>query len=307
MISVLNTILPVFAVILLGLVVRRTGYLPGELAGPLNRLVFYIAIPAMIFKAIVDAPFGAHFNPILLITTCLASFGIFLSALLWGRVFAVPREEMGTFAQSSFHGNLGYIGLAVAYYALGREGLARASLVAGFLVLLQNFLAVVSLMIFARRDRGRRGLVFLAKKVVANPIIIAALAAILWSVAGIPMPVVLNRFLGIVSGMALPLALLVIGASLSTGLMRSYLRFSLSSASLKLLGLPLLGLVLYRAAGLGHETFLPGLILLASPTATVTYVMAAEMGGSQEQASASVSTNTLLSCATFIFWLVLFM
>ena len=52
--------------------------------------------------------------------------------------------------------------------------------------------------------------------------------------------------------------------------------------------------------------FLPGLILLACPTATIAYVMATEMKGSPDLASAAVSTNTLASCLTFILWLSLF-
>jgi len=70
--------------------------------------------------------------------------------------------------------------------------------------------------------------------------------------------------------------------------------------------LPLTGLLIYRWFGLPTEQFLPGLIFLASPTATVTYVMASEMGGSPEQASAAVSMNTLISSLTFVFWLGFF-
>jgi predicted permease len=106
--------------------------------------------------------------------------------------------------------------------------------------------------------------------------------------------------------MALPLALLVIGASLSLSLIRSYLGLALGSGFLKLLVLPLTGLLIYRWFGLPSEQFLPGLIFLASPTATVTYVMACEMGGSPEQASAAVSMNTLISSLTFVLWLGFF-
>jgi malate permease and related proteins len=75
---------------------------------------------------------------------------------------------------------------------------------------------------------------------------------------------------------------------------------------LKLLVLPVLGLLFYGVLRVPAVQLLPGLILLASPTATVTYVMASEMQGSTDLASAAVTMNTLASCLTFIFWLSFF-
>ena len=303
---ILNTIIPVFTVIILGLLIRSTGYLPANLTGPLNRLVYYLAIPAMVFKAVSEASFRVYFNPVLLAGTLIAVVVVFAIALITGFVFSIARKERGTFIQSSFHGNLGYIGFAVVFYLLGKEGFKSASILAGFLMLLQNFLAVIGIQVFSRGGQGKHRFWFLIKKVTGNPIILSAIAGIAFSVLKIPLPVIVDRSLSIISGMALPLALLVIGASLSLNLIRSYLGLALGSGFLKLLVLPLTGLLIYRWFGLPPEQFLPGLIFLASPTATVTYVMASEMGGSPEQASAAVSMNTLISALTFVFWLGFF-
>ncbi|MFW6099322.1 MAG: AEC family transporter [Thermodesulfobacteriota bacterium] len=51
-----NTIIPIFAVVLLGSVLRSRGFLPVNLVGPLNQLVYYLAIPAMIFRGVAKAP-----------------------------------------------------------------------------------------------------------------------------------------------------------------------------------------------------------------------------------------------------------
>jgi predicted permease len=74
---------------------------------------------------------------------------------------------------------------------------------------------------------------------------------------------------------------------------------------LKLILLPALGLIAYRVAGAAATEYIPGLILLASPTATVTYVMAREMKGDAEFAVAAISASTLLSAITFTVWLSL--
>jgi predicted permease len=96
---------------------------------------------------------------------------------------------------------------------------------------------------------------------------------------------------------------LVIGASLSFDKLHQEVKSLFSILALKLLVLPGLGLGLYRVAGLVTDEYVPGLILLASPPATIVYVMALEMGGDPELASAAVSTGTLLSALSFTFWL----
>jgi predicted permease len=303
MLHILNTIVPVFAVIALGLAARARGYLPEALIGPLNRIVYHLAIPAMIFKSIAGASFQAHFDPLLLAGTLVPVVIACVLALGMGLLLSVKKSEFGTFLQSSFHGNLGYIGLAVAYYFLTPEGFTRAVILAGFLMLLQNFLAVVCLQVFAQASHPGRRLGFVVRKIVINPIILSALAGILFSLSRVPLPAIIDRSLGIVSGMALPLALLVIGSSLSFRLLRAHLRQALGAGLVKLLLLPAAGFLMYGWLGMEAPGFLPGLVLLAAPTATITYVMAGEMKGSTQLASAAVSLNTLLSGPTFIFWL----
>jgi len=214
-------------------------------------------------------------------------------------------KDRGTYIQSAIHGNLGYIGLAVSYYFLGQEGFAQAGILAGFLMLFQNIMAVLILQ-FNREGEEKSGNIASTMKMVwGNPVIVSAVAGMLFSLSNLPIPVLVERTLSIVSGMALPLALLVIGASLSFHLIRHYLLPTLSSSFLKLIVLPAVGFWFYRAFGFSPEQFLPGLILLATPTATITYIMAQEMHGSEELASSNVSLSTLISAPTFILWLSL--
>jgi hypothetical protein len=228
---------------------------------------------------------------------------VFAISLAVGSLTRIPRGRLGTFMQSSFHGNLGYIGLAVAYYFLGTEGFVRASIIAGFLMLLQNFLAVVALQSGSVRSLVRPNLRFIASRVVGNPVILSALAGMAFSVSGVSVPLLIDRSLGILSGLALPLALLVIGASLSFEVIRVHILSALGAGMLKLIVLPAAGYFLYQWFGVAAQDYLPGLILLAAPTATLTYVMATEMKGDTELAIAAISVNTMLSAITFAMWL----
>ncbi|MBW1988308.1 MAG: AEC family transporter [Deltaproteobacteria bacterium] len=305
MIPVLLTILPIFVVIFLGFVLSRWGRLSPAVAGEVNWLVFYVAIPAMIFSKVSAAPFAGRFSLSLCLGVVAPVAAAFVLGLLLVRVLSLPREVSGTFVQSGFHGNLGYIGLAVAYYHLGDAGLAAAGVFAAFLMFAQNILGVMVLAMFAPGEGPRPTAGFRAKKILANPVILAAAAGIAFSLSGRPMPLFAARILDIVSGMALPLALLIIGASLSFSLLAHTWKLAAAAGAVKLLFVPAVGWAVFSALGHPPEAWLPALILLAAPTATITRIMAGEMQGSTELAAAAVSLNTLLSALTYIAWLSL--
>lgn len=298
------TIIPIFTVVILGWLAHQKGFMPPEFLGPANRIVYYLAIPAMIFRALSKASLRDEFHGTVLFVTLAAVTLAYLTAwgiCNWGRV-AKPRA--GVFIQSAGHGNLGYIGLSVAFYYLGETGLVRASLMAGFIIILQNMLSIFALQAHQADHKagGGRGVL---TAMLGNPVILSALAGILASALGVPIPLVIQRSLDILSGLALPTALLLIGASLSINAMRSYFLPVLGSVGIKLLVLPGVGLIFYRLFHVVPGDYLPGLILLASPTATVTYVLAREMRGDADFAVAAISASTLLSAGSFSFWLFL--
>ena len=99
------------------------------------------------------------------------------------------------------------------------------------------------------------------------------------------------------------MALLIIGASISFQEIRSKLKWVLSSSAIKLVLMPGLGYFVFRALDFPPGEYLPGLILLASPTATISYVMAKEMKGDPDLAVIAISFSTLLSALTYTFWL----
>ena len=303
---IINTIIPIFALIVLGWFAGRRGFLPASFLGPANRLVFYLAIPAMIFRALAKTDFHAEFDSQVVAGTLLALLAVF--SVAWGvcALLHLKREQRGTFIHTTFHGNLGYIGFAVAYYFLGAKGLARASIIASFVILVQNFLAILVLQFHSGgTNRHTRNMGAMALTILGNPVIISAVAGMLFSIFLIPVPLIIGRSLDILSSLALPLALLIIGGSISFKFIRSKMGLILLACMLKLIALPCTGLILFKVLNLSSGDYLPGIILLASPTATVTYVMAKEMKGNPDFANGAISLCTILSAGTFIFWLAL--
>lgn len=295
-----ESILPIFSIILLGYFLKQRGIADPAFAKTANQIVFYVAIPAMLFNSISQAPFRENFQLTAVVCLLLALALHVLLSIFAMHLLAVPGAQRGTFLQSSFHGNLGYMAYAIAYYAFGQEEFARTAILSSFLLVAQNLLAVWALVAFSSQGGGlgRQPRVFL-KSILQNPIILAATASMLYSAAGLSTPKAIQRGLQILSGMSLPTALLLIGASLSFGAVRVRLKELVGIGLLKLLCLPLLGLVIMKLVGVPEFFIMPSVILLASPPATVTYVMAGELGGDPELAASSVSIITLASALSY--------
>jgi len=300
MLSILENISPVFLVILLGFVSRRMGFLPDIFISSANRLVYFVAIPILVYDEISRGSFSQSFDLSQIGGTCLAVGTVGAASYLLARILRISEGGAATFVQISFHGNLGYVGLAVVFYALGPEGRGAASVLAGFLILFQNVMAIGMYTFLASGEKKMDKRVI--GKFLGNPIILATLLGLISSAAGIRAPLFLERSFGIVGDMALPLALLIIGGSLKTAPAKR-LQLVAFSTIFKLLLLPLTGFLLFRAMGVGLTQAETAVILLASPSATVTYVMASEMGGKADLAAAAVTISTVFSIVTYTLWI----
>ena len=303
MYDILMTVIPIFFVIGAGWAARRKDLVSAEFLESGNRLVFYLAIPAMVFRSITQVSISGQANLTVIWTSLVAVLLVYLGVWIAAWLSGVQKSMKATFIQSTIHGNVGYIGLAVAFYYMGDEGLARASFIAGFIMIWQNLLGVIVLQVHAPAQAEPLTPSRMATKIICNPIIVSAFAGILVAWAGFDLPVFADRILKIVGSLALPLALLIIGGSLSFQLPRGTRLPLIFSMAAKLGLLPAVALGLYVFAGIPAQDYLPALILLAAPTATVCYVMARELHGDAEFAVIAISLNTLASAVTFSIWL----
>ncbi|GAB4260447.1 MAG: hypothetical protein Kow0092_09320 [Deferrisomatales bacterium] len=292
-------VLPVFAVILVGHLGRRAGLLPAEFRIPANRLTYYVAVPCLIFLKISAAPFREVFRPDWIAAALCATAAVWAAALGLGRWMGLSAPTRATFAQASIHSNLGYIGLAVAYYGLGDPGLQAAGVFAAFFMLLNNFLSVLAL---SRAGTVRPSAAQLLRRVALQPVILGSLAGLAASFFDLPLPAVLGDTLEILGSMGLPLALLLIGGELTLDALRNPVPVALIVGAKNLL-LPALGAVLLGAAGAAGVERAAAVVLLGAPSATMTLVMGREMGGDPALASAAITASTLASAATLSLWL----
>ncbi len=303
--EILLIVLPVFLVIGLGFSLKRTGLVNSEFLFNLNRLIYYIALPALLFYKIATADFFVSFNGALLSGLVVSILAVFLLSYGYGSFRKYRPAVQGAFCQGAFRGNLAYIGLAIVYNAYGEEGFAVAGILLGFLVPLLNFLSVVALTLPQRRDSYQLGGFWLIKQIVCNPLILASFGGIIWSFLAFPLPQIVDRAFGIVTGMSLPLALIAIGASFSFRKLRGDLAIAALSTCLKIVVLPVLAGGLVYFLGVRGKELAIGVMLAGTPTATAAYIMAQQLKCDAELAGAIIMLSTL--CSLFTYTLALYL
>jgi predicted permease len=296
--AVIETIAPIFLIIVFGYLIQKKGFLPERFISDANRFVFLFPLPVMIFSGIVKSNVSdlSAFHIFSVVLPTIAMAGI---ALLLGSILKLKRGALGSFAQTTFHGNVSYIGLAVLFYALGEVGLKKGSILIGILILLNNALAIGILSWTSGQHRNPSKALL---SIVKTPVIVATFLGVAFLFLGIKMPVVILKSMGILANIALPMALIVIGASITISTIKYSFRFSATATFLKVLLLPGLSFLFCWAFSVPYQEGLPGIILLATPTATTSYIMAHELDGDRDLASGAITLSTIVSPITYVLW-----
>ncbi|MEH6577266.1 MAG: AEC family transporter [Amphritea sp.] len=292
-----NIVAPIFFIVFLGYLLLRLRVIDAAFVTTASRLVFTIALPALVFMSISRMDFQAVFNPALLSYFVIGTTITF--TILWqiSKRFILKPEDLGVFIQGSFRGNFGIVGLAASFNMFGDSGLAQASLLLACVIPLYNILSVLALSLPMQRESGLN-LIKLLKDIASNPLIIAVILALPFSYFGWGLPAVGNKIGNYFANLTLPLALLAIGGSLNLKSLRDSSRQASWATLTKLVILPValtLGAWLYgfRAQEIGVL-----FVLFGCPTAAASFVMAKAMNGNAQLAANIILTTTLGSVIT---------
>lgn len=294
-----DTLGPIIVVTALGWLVFRTGFFPRAALGPLNHTCYWIGLPALLFHSLARVREVTDAAMPMVVTMVIATFVTLALGYAGARLLKLPEHARGTFVQAGFRGNLAYIGLPIILYSLPAgaeiEPVKGVVLIAmAPIIILYNTLAV-TVLLASQADRGPGLARRVAGGVVTNPLLIATALGAVVGLSGIQMPLILDRSLGALGQLALPLALLCVGGSLATVQLGGQRLPALATAILKVAVAPLVGAAGLALFGLGGVEARAVLVLLACPSAVAGYTMAVQLGGDEALASSSVVLSTLLA------------
>jgi len=289
-----------FGLIALGALLRRTLLPDGAVWAGLEKLVFFVLLPALLAGAIggVDLarlPLGG------------------MAATIWGTLLIGTGLSLGlaralghghAAATSILQGGIRYnnlLAFAAAGALLGAPGIAMGGVATGFIVPMAQLIVTLGFALGGGRALDPRRL---ARQIALNPLLLACAAGFALAALGGPPPGAAGLLRSLAQA-SLATGLLCVGAALTPGALRDRWRSQALVAVLKLLVMPAIALVLARWAGLAPLAAAIAVLFMAQPTAPTAYVQARAMGGDAPLMAAMITGQHVLALASLTFWAVL--
>lgn len=298
----LNATIPIFLMILLGMLFRKLGWMDEVFAAKMNKFVFLVPLPVLLFEQLATVDFSEVWDiKFILFCFVVTAISITIStliSLLWK-----DRSIKGEFIQATYRSSAALLGIAFIQNIYGTAGMAPLMIIGS--VPLYNIMAVVVLSFFKPGNNSfDKALVKKTLKgIVTNPIIIGIVAGFVWSALKLPMPLILHKTVSSIGATATPMGLMSMGATFEMKKATSKMKPTLVAVFMKLVGFCAIFLPVAAMLGFRNEQLIAILVMLGSATTVSCFVMARNMGHEGTLSSGVIMLTTLLSAFTLTMWL----
>jgi predicted permease len=292
---VLNSLFPVFILILFGSLLKRWRLTDDVFLKMADRLTYYIFFPLLLFWKIGGASTALTGSAGLYQAVICAVLTVYVLSTLFIKLYKISDYKAGTFSQSCYRFN-SYIGVAIVLSVLGEEGIKQFGILIGLIIPIINVLCVSTLIWFSGEQvPPAKRLGQTVKALISNPLILACISGIIYANIWQGFPPFIDNTLKLSSYVALPLAMLSIGGALTLSTVRDHFKLSLIASLFKLLALPLIGYGFLSAFGVSDLSLKIGLIYFTLPTSPALYILSSQLNSDTNLASASIALSTILS------------
>ncbi|MBO6239265.1 MAG: AEC family transporter [Butyrivibrio sp.] len=297
-----NAVIPFMVYILLGMIAKKSGAVKESFLKELNGVVFKIFFPFIMFNNLYDVDFNrlsdAGYVAFAFAATLIVIFACFFIVPL----FVKENPRRGVVMQAIFRSNSVLFAIPLTESVFGKEGAVMASIMVAFIVPLYNIASVAILEYFRG---GRVSFPVLLKNILKNPLIIGAIAGVIFNILPVTMPTSLVKPIAELNNMATPLSLFVLGGSLHAANIKRDIRPLCIGIALKLAIIPSIMVTAMSLIGISGAELFVVFCMFATPVAAASYPMAQSMGGDADLAGEYVLLSTLLSIVTIFFWILI--
>jgi predicted permease len=298
MVIVIAALAPVFILIVLGVILKRSLMRLETQWHGLEQLTYYVLFPMLLIQTLVKADLtkvpvagvgGALFLSALVMSLlCLALRPLFARLAIDGPAFT-----------SIFQGATRwqtYVALAVSGNLFGDTGLALASVAMVAIIPLVNVFSVAVLVRYASPEKKSTGTIVMT--VVKNPLIWACAIGLAINMLHLVLPKLWHEVADALGRSSLAIGLLVTGAGLHLeGLFRPNLGAAIG-VFLKLILMPALGIAMALWFGLTGSNLVIVTACSAIPASSSAYVLARQMGGDAPLLAQIITLQTILAAIT---------
>lgn len=295
-----NVVAPLFFMMVLGYFLKYIKMYDQNTLDIMNKVVFKVFLPVLLFYNVYTTDLGEALDLKLILYAASGVLILFFLLLL-----IVPRLEKenpkrGVLIQGVFRSNFVIFGIPVATSIYGEGNVGTTAMLIATIVPLFNVLAVISLEIF--RD-SQINVKKIAKGVITNPLIVAAVIGIIFLLIGIQLPTSVLSTVKDISKMATPLGLILLGASFSFSDVKKYLNETIIIVIVKLILVPAIMVPLSVFLGFRGIALLTLTIIYGAPTGVSTFQMAKQMDGDSDLAAQIIVFTSFFCIITMFFWI----
>ena len=288
--------LTLFALVVVGFIAGKLGYLGGDFDRQLSRLVINITCPALILSSAMTGtlPDRKYILPLLLISTITY-------VLLTGVGFLLPRyltkdkSVQGPIGFALIFGNVGFMGYPVVASIFGHEAVFYAA-VLNVVNTFAVFTIGTMLITGASSDRER----FEKKVLYSTPMLAAYLTMAIVALRIDNIPTAISQPLTMLGNITVPAALLIIGSSMSQLSLRTMLgnQTVYATTLLRLAILPIGIHFLMKLMGFAPLVVNINTLVIAMPVATYGTILCLKYGKDTTMITEVTFVTTLASVIT---------
>ncbi len=297
-----NIVIPLVLLMATGFLIRRVGLVSEDAFRIINRIVFYVGIPTLVFHGVVTDRTPARWQFALWVAGSVLV--AFVLSMLLARVLTKDPAKRGTLAQAAYRSNDGIFGLAVAAALLGEN---NTGTMAFTLVISASLFGLTGVLCYELNRGGKIKFTKVLLNLLKNPILWAAALAFLVRFTGITLPYVILKPIEYFKSMCTPLGFLVLGGLLSFRSLREDWKLVTIISAVKLIVFPVAVCSLaYFVGGLRGAELASIFIVFSAPTAMSCLPMAGELGGDVKLSGELIAVTTVLSLLTVFLYLTFF-
>ncbi|MEL7624244.1 MAG: AEC family transporter [Clostridiales bacterium] len=299
----LNVVLPTFTMILLGALAVYFGVMERRAMNKIGGAVFTWCISSRIFLDVSGADVNQMKDLRMTMYCFFATIITYIIIWVLARRFIKRRESVGAFIHVAYRSSFTILGLSMVRNMAGEAGAAKCAPLFAMVALVYNVLAVLCLCQSDSKEDGENpilgaGIKDIGGKLVTNPLILAVLFGLPFSIMSIKLPHLVLKPIQYLGDIAVPLALFCIGAGLEVSKIKSRLFYGVTAALIKTLFLAMLVVPVAVMLGFRGLDLAIIAILFTAANPSATYVMTAAMGGDGSLAAAGTLFSTVFSVFT---------
>lgn len=312
MYSIFQSILPIFALILLGSISKAT-WLPSlEFWRNLEKLAYYLLFPVTLFNYIYQADFNSY-----TVTSLIESliFSTFMTSLLTIYLKEVCKINNSLFT-SCFQGAIrhnSYIFLAVATSLYDLPILSIVAVTLGYMMIFTNILSIIAFNYYINSNEGSEEISFAESllnifiQLLTNPLVVSCILGFFANHLRLTFNPWIEKFLSNIADSATAIGVMCIGAGMRFRISTPNIKLAVYSSFIKLIVLPIITLFSFKLFNVTGILRSVGLLYSSLPCGVTCYILSKQLGGDTELMAFIITFSIIVSsasiaCIMYLFW-----